>query len=437
MAIATLIKEAGRNNRLIYLPPIIVRMALGAQAQKVDGNDVHVSLNGEDPLAMVEEDFVLAAKIAARLRPTLAPRLDAGGIIDTVGEAHRLLSEELFRAGAVRILYFPMHAAGSLFYRCILPTVAMNAGTRAQAFVSKNRVAREAADFDVVVFQIDHSPIMLQLVKQLQAMGKKCVFEIDDAFDAMEDWHAFSDQYKRQEEINQVLEMMKTCDAVTVSTKWLGERYGKYAKRIEVIPNMMPVNDWFQAERPARAQHMLRLPSFRVLWAGSPSHWGDLKVVGEALSLFARRHSDVKLVFFGREPVGLDVPREQVEVHEFVDFSVYPQKLAEMDADVAIAPIADVPFNYAKSNVKILEYWATGYPVVASSVGPYLDTIKNWVNGALCVTENDWVESLDALYGNKGLRNDLRRAGLEAVQAFNIDKLTSKVEDFFLSLAKG
>jgi len=432
MTIGTMLKETRRNDRLIYLPPIIVRLALGAKVDR-DGDDVVVDFPGDEKAAMSEDDFILASKVAIQLRSTTPQKLSISAIIDAVMGAHRLLSEEMFLAGAVRVLYFPMHAAGSLFYRCILPTVAMNGGTRAKAYVSKNRVSREAADFDVVVFQIDHSPRTLQLVKQLQAMGKKCVFEIDDAFDAMEEWHTFADEYKRKEAQDQIIEMMKTCDAVTVSTEWLRDRYAKHARRIEVIPNMLPVNDWFQSDR-----HSVDYAAeFRVLWAGSPSHFGDLKIVGEALGRFARSRPNVKFVFFGREPVGLDVPRDQVELHEFVDFSVYPQKLAEMAADVAIAPLADVPFNYAKSNVKVLEYWATGYPIIASDVGPYTDTIKSGLDGVLCGTEDDWVDSLEALWKSQPLRRELRANGLRAVQAYNIDHLTSRVEDFFTGLAKG
>jgi len=433
MTIGTMIGETAKTGRLIYLPPIIVRLALGGSVDR-DGDDVVMKFPGDDPVTMSEEDFVLASKIAIQLRQTIPTPLSASAIINAVGDAHRLLSEEMFLAGAGRVLYFPMHAAGSLFYRCILPVVAMNAGTRLKGFVSKNRVAREAADFDVVVFQIDHSPRTIQLVRQLQAMGKKCVFEIDDAFDAMEDWHAFSDQYKRDEEKKLVIEMMTTCDAVVVSTNWLRLRYGVYNPKITVIPNMIPVDDWFQAIRPDSQESY---NEFRVLWAGSPSHWGDLEIVGKALSKFAQTHATVKLVFFGREPVGLDVPKSQVEVHEFVDFSVYPQKLAELSADVAIAPLADVPFNRAKSNVKILEYWATGYPVVASSVGPYLDTITSGKDGILCETEEEWVTSLEALYTRPSLRRELRAAGLESVKLYSVGKLTARVEDFFLSLAKG
>lgn len=421
-----------KSARLLYLPPAIVRLALGATVKKVDG-EVVFQLAGEDPLAMSIEDYEIAVPIAVTLRRQLPRPVAIGNVIDAVGQAHRMLSEAIFQKDAVRVLYFPIHAAGSLFYRCMMPTLAMNSRTRAKGFVSKNRIAREAAEYDVVVFQIGHSDQDLNLVKELQSMGKKCVFEIDDAFDALEDWHTFSDQYKRQQEFDSIVKMMETCDAVIVSTRWLAERYRRWAKRIEIIPNMIPLDDWPQVKYEDKAR------PFRILWAGSPSHWGDLEVVGRALTRFVadEAHPNVKLVFFGREPVGLNIPKDLIEVHDFVDFSVYPQKLADLAADVAIAPLADVPFNQGKSNVKLLEYWATGYPVVASCVGPYADTIQAGVNGVLCKTEDDWVDALAGLYGNGKLRRELARKGRETVERYNASNLVDRVENFFLSLAKG
>ena len=54
-----------------------------------------------------------------------------------------------------------------------------------------------------------------------------------------------------------------------------------------------------------------------------------------------------------------------------VSFSQYPQALASMGLDLAIAPIASNAFNEAKSNLKLLEYGILGYPVVCSDIGPY------------------------------------------------------------------
>jgi len=59
------------------------------------------------------------------------------------------------------------------------------------------------------------------------------------------------------------------------------------------------------------------------------------------------------------------------EFHAPVPFSRYPDKLASLHLDLAIAPLEIHPFNECKSDLRILEYGALGWPVVATDIHPY------------------------------------------------------------------
>ncbi|MND94746.1 hypothetical protein D3C80_869770 [compost metagenome] len=59
------------------------------------------------------------------------------------------------------------------------------------------------------------------------------------------------------------------------------------------------------------------------------------------------------------------------ELHDPVPFDQYPQKLASLHLDLALAPLGHGLFDACKSNVRLLEYAACGYPVVCSDVQPY------------------------------------------------------------------
>lgn len=70
---------------------------------------------------------------------------------------------------------------------------------------------------------------------------------------------------------------------------------------------------------------------------------------------------------------------------------LYPAKLAGLNLDLALAPLEDNLFNQCKSNLRLLEYGACGFPVVCSDVRPY--------QGSLPVTRvrpryRDWVEAI-------------------------------------------
>jgi len=84
--------------------------------------------------------------------------------------------------------------------------------------------------------------------------------------------------------------------------------------------------------------------------------------------------------------------------------------------------------------VKILEYAACGYPIIASDVGPYADTLKQGETGILCQTTKDWEGALEAVYTIPDFRKKLGETGQEIARTFDMDRNSSKLEEFFLSL---
>ena len=58
---------------------------------------------------------------------------------------------------------------------------------------------------------------------------------------------------------------------------------------------------------------------------------------------------------------------------------------------------------------------AFGLPVVATNVGTTPTIIKHYENGCLVKTENDWVDTLEALINNPELRGKLGKAARKTV----------------------
>ena len=426
------VQPVERSLAPLVLPEVAVKLALGARVSR-KGDEAFVLFEGQT-LRVHWDDYVLAQKAAKRLSAKLPQKVESLSMSDVLalsGFAHQYVTDLLFKPGAIRVLYYPVVADGSAFYRCILPSVMLNKGEKVQAHVSRQRVAREALSYDVIVIQIDSSPATYQFAKALQEMGKKIVFELDDAFDLLEPWHPCYELYRTDEAQANIRRTMALADAVTVTTQYMKERYSDVAKRIEVIPNFIPIGDWLKAEPHEPGE-------FRVLWAGSPSHFGDLDVVAYALWCFMRQHPDVKTIFFGREPK--DIPSDlagRVKVEPFCPFEEYPYKLAEFKADVALAPLADVDFNRAKSNLKLLEYGACGYPVIASDVGPYRvdHEVKGTPPRLLAGNAKEWEEALEAVYSNENYRLKLKEKSVEFARMHSIEANAGRIEDFFAKLA--
>ena len=413
--------------KTLLLPEIVAKLVLGAKT-KTSESEVLVSFEG-DAIRLSKEDFHLCARVASRVKEKMPVQISMGACIRSVLMAQQYVSEEIFRPGAVRVLFYSTVSVASAWYRCMMPSYALGQGSKCMSHVTTGKYTRAALDYDVVVFQIDHSPGARQFAKALKDAGKKIVYEIDDAFDCLESWHSSYASMGIPERQESIREMMHLADAVQVSTPWLADHYRKDCELIKVIPNMIELASWPKA--PKSSHDGL----FKVVWAGSPSHSGDLAVAIPALAKFAQAHQDVRIVMFGQNLTTTDIPVGQLENLPWVDnFAEYPFKLSEIDADVSVAPLADIKFNLGKSNLRILQMWATGYPVIASAIGPYKDTITQGVDGILCQDEAGWLEALERLYQNKASLHAFEGNGIESVKAYDVHPNIHRIEEFYSSL---
>ena len=170
-------------------------------------------------------------------------------------------------------------------------------------------------------------------------------------------------------------------DRFVVSTEALAEQFAGFHSDIRVVLNRLPVDWWggLSNERRKSAKP-------RVGWAGGGGHRGDLELIVDVIRDLA---DEVEWVFFGMCPEKL---RPYVhDVHEGVPIDDYPAALAALNLDLALAPLEDNTFNACKSNLRLLEYGACGFPVVCSDVACY--------RGDLPVTRVrnrylDWVDAI-------------------------------------------
>jgi glycosyltransferase involved in cell wall biosynthesis len=122
-----------------------------------------------------------------------------------------------------------------------------------------------------------------------------------------------------------------------------------------------------------------------------------LTLITDVLKHFADK---VDWIFMGMCP---DVLRPMIkEFHSFVSYSDYPAKLATLDLDIAIAPLEDNAFNQCKSNLRLLEYGAMGWPVVCSDVYPFRTGKPPVISCANNV--DDWIDAISLLINDFSLR---------------------------------
>ncbi|MEJ8566264.1 glycosyltransferase [Elongatibacter sediminis] len=158
-------------------------------------------------------------------------------------------------------------------------------------------------------------------------------------------------------------------DALVLTTPELRTRLDLNHPNIHVIENALP--DWiWNAPAIDERQNMRadgqnpRRP--RIGWAGAPQHGADLAFLEPVVRATADR---ADWLFLGMCPEPLQALG--VQALPMGPFDSYPKRLAELDLDIAIAPLTDHPFNRCKSHLKVLENGILGVPVIAADLPPY------------------------------------------------------------------
>jgi glycosyltransferase involved in cell wall biosynthesis len=172
------------------------------------------------------------------------------------------------------------------------------------------------------------------------------------------------------------------CDRVVVSTHALGNALSSMHHDIRVVPNMLAPHLW----TGRRAQ---RRTSFkpRVGWGGGTSHGGDLEVIAQVIRELA---DEVDWVFFGMCPQELRPYLK--EFHAAVSLEAYPAKLSSLNLDLALAPLEYHIFNDCKSNLRLLEYGACGYPVICTDTEAYRGYLP--CTRLTANTTEEWLEAI-------------------------------------------
>lgn len=281
-------------------------------------------------------------------------------------------------------LAMPADHAGCGHYRMIEPSRAMNELGLAEVRMTERyltAIELERLTPDVVVLQRQMFKDRLEPVRRIGRFSRAFkVAELDDYLPNIPLKSAHKGAMPK-DILKTMRESLKLVDRFVVSTAPLAEALAGLHPDIRVVENHLPPRWWGDL----RAQRR-RGDKPRVGWGGGAGHRGDLELITDVIKTLA---DEVDWIFFGMCP---DNIRPYVrEFHEGVSIEDYPARLAALDLDLALAPLEDNLFNRCKSNLRLLEYGACGFPVVCSDIQPY--------QGSLPVTRvkprfRDWVDAI-------------------------------------------
>lgn len=283
-----------------------------------------------------------------------------------------------------QILCCPADDSGCGHYRIRQPMAALRQAGLVDGPISGDHptaLELERQQISSVIFQRQITDSQRESLRQLgRHSSALLIYELDDYLPNLPLKSAHRSDMPK-DVLKSLRQAIGYCDRLVVSTPVLAEALAGMNADTRVVPNFLPPHWW--AERRRSHREGLRP---RVGWAGGGSHRGDLELVVDVVRALA---AEVDWVFFGMCP---DALRSYVrEFHLGVSIEHYPETLAGLGLDLAIAPLEDNLFNRCKTNLRLLEYGACGFPVVCSDLEPY--------QGDLAVTRvrnrfKDWCDAI-------------------------------------------
>jgi glycosyltransferase involved in cell wall biosynthesis len=224
---------------------------------------------------------------------------------------------------------------------------------------------------------------------------------------------------------------MRNANLITVTTPKLAEYARSYNNNVAILPNLINFERWWKP----RFVHSRNL---RIGWSGGISHYEDWHTIKDQLNRLMNKHQ-FTLVIAGNSFDGLIEPHNKhlVEVHDWVPFKGHSYRMMCLNLDIAIIPLADLPFNHYKSPIKFLEFSAMGVASVVADIGPY-HNVATADTAALYKNPIEFSNMLETLIQDKKMRDTLSgRAHKMVKMGFDSKKRVNDWLNAYNSVAKG
>ena len=254
-----------------------------------------------------------------------------------------------------------------------------------------------------------------EFIKYLKGIQKECgfklVYEVDDVVfrEDIPDYNKFKFAFDSDEIRNNCIEIINMCDEVVVTCDYMRklyqERTGK--QEITVVPNFVP-RHWMghqYNQQKIYNNYDKNKSKPRVLYTGSGAHYdvdnknGGIDDFSHVLDVVKRTIDKYQWVFVGSFPPALEdlVRQGKIEFHQWQSLNSYPDFIANLNAQIMIAPLQDNTFNNSKSDIKFIEACVLGLPCLVQDMHTYKDA----PSALKFKTGEDLEEKLEGVLKNK------------------------------------
>lgn len=332
----------------------------------------------------------------------------------------------------MKIFYFAPENSGVAFYRFYQPLEELKERglieLRSWGFdftgkhldMPTSKELKEISDWgDIFIFGRMDTPEYLKTIQTIKEFsGKKVLLDIDDNIFSITPYLPAHQAYNPNGPAIKIHEeIAKYVDGIIVSTPALEEIYKKYNKVWTIENGIKYIQN--------RKIH----DGINIGYMCSGSHLENAQIIEAAIIKILSKYPQTRFYYTKAFQGFMErVPQNIVSQINYVPFfplKDYLKYVNNLNLDIGLAPLMSNDFNRCKSNIRVLEYWQNRTAVIASPLDEYSKTITHGFDGFLA-KDDEWVNWLEELIKNEGLRNYMISNSAETLKKYDIANSANK-----------
>lgn len=215
--------------------------------------------------------------------------------------------------------------------------------------------------------------------------------------------------------------LAQKASVVICGNSFLADWYGRWNSRVFIVPTAVDAVRYSPSPNCKRSGDVVAIG-----WIGTSGNYEYLYMIERALLNILNKHSNVELRILSDTPPKFTIiPPERIM---FRRWSISNEVDFLKSLDIGLMPLKDNLWARGKCSYKMLQYMATGIPVVVSPVGMNREVLNQCECGFGAHENSEWFDALDVLVCNGGLRLKLGHSGRSCVLLnYSVDVLAPKI----------
>lgn len=244
----------------------------------------------------------------------------------------------------------------------------------------------------------------------IRKLSKKLIFDFDDAV------FSNSDGSYSKTRMRRFIKTSSKCDYIFAGNAYLADEAKQYNHAVTVIPTSVDVAKYdLPSQKNAEA--------FELVWIGSKSTKKYITEILPAMEQAAQSIPNLTLKIIA--DFALTSPHLSIKN---MAWSENDEAMELSKAHVGLAPLTNNNWTKGKCALKILQYMATGLPVISSPVGVNAYVVENGVSGYLAASIKEWSEHIVKMSNEKDKLAEMGNQGKTRVHnEFSIDIVFQKI----------